>query len=311
MKVCVVGAGKWGMNIVRTLHELGALGAVIEASPQLRKDLQADFPECTVGESLADIPADIKAVAIATPVPTHYEVAKTALERGLDVFVEKPLTLSVEEARELHQIAENKDRILMVGHMLLYQPAIRWISSFLREGGVGKLLSLHQERLNLGRVRRVENALWSLGVHDVAVMLHLVGEEPSAVYAKGQCALQSDIHDDVYLHLKFPNKVQAHLHTSWLWPERRRQLTIVGDKAMLVFDELAQKVYLHKKSIDSDLNNVDEGVEIAFEQEGKPLTLEMEDFLARIQDRKTPLADGTNGVQVVRVLDTATRLLQS
>lgn len=310
-QVCVIGAGKWGRNIVRTLNELGALGAVIEASSELRKDLQTDFPEAVIGESLTDIPEGISAVAIATPVPTHYAVAKQCLDKGMDVFVEKPMTLNVEEARELHQIAANKDRILMVGHMLLYQPAIRWIHSFLKEGGVGTVLSLHQERLNLGRARKVENALWSLGVHDVAVLLHLVGEEPSSVYAKGQAALQPEIHDDVYLHLKFPNKVQAHLHTSWLWPERRRQLTIVGDRAMLVFDELAQKVTLHKKSIDGELNNVDEGTEVAFEQKGQPLTLEMEDFLARIKDRETPLADGTNGLQVVRVLETATRLLNT
>lgn len=305
-KVVVVGAGGWGANHVRTFNELGALGAVADVDPGRRRHLEAQLPGIEVMEGPDAVwRSKWPAVVLATPVPTHFELAKQALLAGKDVFVEKPLTLQVKEAEELVELAEERNRILMVGHLLLYQPAIRWLKEQLEQGLIGDIISLHQERLSLGRVRSAENALWSLGVHDIAVLLYLVGETPVRVTATGQAALQLGIEDDVHVHMAFPNEVQAHLHCSWLWPERRRSLSIVGTTGMLVYDELAQTVMLHRKRVLADLNISDDGAEVVFTGDGRPLTIECEHFLDSLQQRTLPLSDGRSGVEVVRVLEQA------
>lgn len=303
-KVVVLGAGGWGANHVRTFHELGALGAVADVDRERRRHVAEQYPGVEVLDSPeAAWQSEWPAVVLATPVPTHYELAQQALLAGKDVFVEKPLTLRSEEAEELVALAEQRDRILMVGHLLLYQPAIRWMKEQLDAGLIGDVISLHQERLSLGRVRSAENALWSLGVHDIAVLLYLVGETPVRVTATGQAALQPGIEDDVHVHMGFAKKVQAHLHCSWLWPQRRRGLTVVGTTGMLVYDELAQTVTLHGKRVLPDLTVDDDGEEIVFTGDGRPLTIECEHFLNAVQQRTQPLSDGKSGVGVVRVLE--------
>ncbi|MGE5551276.1 MAG: Gfo/Idh/MocA family protein [Bacteroidota bacterium] len=312
MKIGVIGAGNWGKNIVRTLYGLNGLAAVAETSTDIRAGLETEYPSLQVYPDYQSLlGTDIPAVAIATPVITHFEVAKAALLAGKDVFVEKPLTLASAEAQDLVRLAEKKQRILMVGHLLLYQPAVQWVKSYIASGALGKLHSLHQERLNLGRARKVENALWSLGVHDVAVLLHLVGQAPEGLEVSGQCVLQPGIEDDVYLHLNFPGGVQAHLHNSWLWPEKHRRLTVVGSEGMLVYDEADQTVTLHRKGINPDLSNRDGGAEIAFRGDGEPLALELKHFLDCVAGRLTPLSDGRSGLAVVRVLEEATKGLNS
>lgn len=309
-KVAVVGAGAWGRNLVRNFRELGALAAVAEADPKLREGLARENPGLPLHEDWRPLlAAPVPALAIATPAPTHHEIARAALLAGKDVFVEKPMALTAEHAEDLAALARARGRVLMVGHLLLYQPAIQWIRERLAEGLVGAARSLHQERLNLGKARAVENALWSLGVHDAAVLLHLVGAAPTEIAASGQCALRPGVEDDVYLHLGFPGGVRAHLHCSWLWPERRRRLAVVGDGGMLVYDEVDGTVTLHRKRIDAALANVDEGSEVVFRSSGEPLRAELEHFLARLEDRKPPLSDGESGARVVRVLAEADRLL--
>ncbi len=249
--------------------------------------------------------SDINAVAIATPVPTHHAIAKAFLEAGKDVFVEKPMTFTVAEAEDLVATAKAGGRVLMVGHLLLYQPAVHWLKEYLDGGKLGQIYSLHQERMKLGRARAVENVLWSLGVHDVAVLLYLVGAAPASTSFSGHCGLQAEIEDDTYLHMEFPGGIKAHLHNSWLWPENRRRLTVVGEKGMLVYDEIAQNITLHRKIIDAELQNCDGGDEVVFEGSGQPLKLEMEHFIDCIKTRATPRSDGQNGLEVVRVLETA------
>lgn len=311
MKIAVIGAGNWGKNLVRTFHQLGVLSAVVESEEARRGKLTTEYPGVAVVSDASKLKElGIGAVAIATPASTHFALAKAALESGMDVFVEKPITLATKEAEELTRLAKDKSRVLMVGHLLLYQPAIRWIASFLKEGGLGRVYSLHQERLNLGKVRSVENALWSLGVHDIAVLLNLVGTAPTSIEASGQPALQSGVEDDIYVHLGFPGGVQAHLHTSWLWPEKSRKLTIVGEKGMLVFDELKQTVAFHKKQIAANLDAVDGGVETVFQGSDEPLKLELTHFLERIADRQAPVSDGQSGVEVLRVMETASQALR-
>lgn len=312
VKVGLIGAGGWGRNLARALHELGALGAIAELRPEPREELKALYSDVPLyPDHRALLHGDFPAVAIATPAATHFVLTKEALLAGKHVFVEKPLALSASEAEELVALAHATNRILMVGHLLLYQPAIPWIKAFLDSGALGKLWSLHQERLNFGKVRTVENALWSLGVHDVAVLLFLVGQAPERVAAHGQALLQPAVEDDVYLHLWFSGGVQAHIHSSWLWSEKRRRLTLIGEKGMLVYDELAQTVVLHHKRISFDLSQHDAGAEEVFRGHGEPLLLELEHFLECVREGRTPLSDGASAVPVVRVLEEATRQLEA
>lgn len=312
MKVGVIGGGNWGKNLIRTLNAMGVLGGVAEGRAEAREALQAEYPEipffATHGELLD---SGIGAVSIVTPAETHFELTKEALEKGLDVCVEKPMVLSGAHADELNRLAKDQERILMVGHLLLYQPAVQWIHKALGEGLIGEAFSFHQERLNLGRARSVENVLWSFGVHDIAVLLFLSGAEPRRTQFSGKAGLQRGIEDDTYIHLEFSNGSLGHIHSSWLWPELRRMLTIVGSKGMIVYDEVAQKVTLHKKTIDSELKNVNDGSEVVFEGAGEPLRLEMEHFVECCRTRRTPDSDGVSAAYVIRVMEEADRIKES
>ncbi len=307
MRIAVIGAGNWGINLVRNLRDLEVLSHVAESVADLRDRVRSEAADIELMDDYRPLlEADIDAVAIATPVPTHAAIAGEFLAAGKDVFVEKLMTFTVAEAEEIVAKAEQYERVLMVGHLLLYQPAIAWLKDYLDSGKLGSVFSYHQERMKLGRARPAENVLWSLGVHDVAVLLYLSGKAPVATSFSGHCGLQKNIADDTYLHMEFPGGVKAHLHNSWLWPENRRRLTVVGEKGMLVYDEVAQNVILHRKSIDADLQNQDQGAEVLFEGSGQPLRLEMEHFIECINTRATPCSDGSNGLDVVRVLESVT-----
>lgn len=312
IKVALIGAGNWGRNLVKNFYHLGVLAAVVDEDEKRLKEVGKDYPDVKLLNSTDDVwDMPVSAVAIATPAPTHYALAKTALMAKKDVFVEKPLALKAHEAEELSNLARENSCLLMVGHLLLYQPAIRWIKGFIAQGNLGKLYSLHEERLNLGRARAVENALWSLGVHDVALFLDIVGEKPREIKVTGQQALQPGIEDDVYLHLSFPGGVFAHLHASWLWPEKRRRLTVIGEEGMLVYDEIAQTVTWHKKSINSKLENVDKGEEVVFQGDAEPLKIELSHFIECCKNRAKPYSDGESAVAVVQVLEKANHLLEA
>lgn len=312
IKVAVIGAGNWGKNLVKNFYHLGVLAAVVDEDEKRLSQIGKEYPGVKLlnhTSSLWDMP--ISAVAIATPAPTHYALAKTALSAKKDVFVEKPLTLKAAEAEELAELAQKNGCILMVGHLLLYQPAIRVIKDFITQGKLGRLCSLHQERLNLGRARSAENALWSLGVHDVAVFLDLVEKKPTELKIVGQQILKPGIEDDVYLHLSFQGVVFAHLHASWLWPEKRRRLTVICERGMLVYDEIAQTVALHKKSINSKLENIDSGEEVVFKGDAEPLKVELAHFVECCKSRTKPYSDGESAVSVVQVLEKANNLLEA
>lgn len=310
IKVAVIGAGNWGKNIVKNFYELGALSAIVDEDEGRLNKVGKDYKGVHLLTSLNDLwKMDIPAVAIATSAPTHYEITKTALSKGRDVFAEKPFTLNASQAEELVTLAKSSGRIIMVGHLLLYQPAIRWIKDCILKNTLGKLYFLHQERLNLGRARRGENALWSLGVHGVAVFLDLVGRNPQRVEVVGQPVLQKDVEDGVYLHLAFSGGVAAHLHASWLWPEKHRRLTAVFERGMLVYDEIAQTVTLHKKYINSKLENMDEGQQVVFKGNSEPLKLELKHFIECCQSRQRPYSDGESAVGVIKILEEASNKL--
>jgi len=324
MNVTLVGAGAWGKNHLKTLHELECLGAVVEPNDELRFDVERDYPDVPTFSSIEALlqpsePPSFQssgnAAIVATPAQTHVELAVRLLEAGLHVLVEKPMALSSTDCRRIVDAAEENDRRLMVGHLLLFQPAIGFIKEFLDEGRLGRLHTLTQRRSKLGRARRVENALWSFGVHDVAVLLHLVGRSPVRVHYTGHASVTAGVADDTHLHLEFgerdpegeaPDPPVASLHNSWLWPRVERELIVTGEKGILVYDELNHRVTLHRKGIDAEtLANVDEGEEILFEGGEPPLRLELQHFLDCCENGATPIADGRQGVEVVRVLEEA------
>jgi len=312
-RVIVVGAGHWGKNLVRTFKELGALAGVAEADPELRKALSELYPGTPIyadyNEAFLRCEGASGAV-VATPAHTHYAVAERAIRSGFHTFVEKPITLASAEAEALVALARDHGRVLMVGHLLLYQPAIQELKRFIDQGKIGRLYSLHQERMKLGRVRSVENVLWSFGVHDLAVILHLVGSKPDGMTVVGQCTVQDGVEDDVHLHLQFSGGVSAHLHTSWVWPETRRRLTVLGDRGMIVYDEEAQTLTFHNKGIYPNLSAWDEGYELLFQGSAQPLTLECQHFLSCMERSARPLSDGGDGAEVVRILEEADKRLK-
>ena len=213
MKVGVIGAGHWGANLVRNFADLGVLAGVADPREENRDRALSEVPGIeTFEDERALLDAGYGAVAIATPASTHFEIARQALESGADVFVEKPMTLDLREARDLNGLALEADRILMVGHLLLYQPAIAFMAEYLRAGKLGQIHTMHQRRSKLGRVRAEENVMWSFGAHDVAVLLSLAGEPPTEIQASGHAAITPGVEDDTYLHLGFASGLKAHLH---------------------------------------------------------------------------------------------------
>jgi len=309
-RVVVAGCGVWGRNHVRTLQELGALAGVVELLPALRERIQEEYPGLPVWRSLDQAFAHVDGVVVATPSPTHAALAIRALEAGKGVLVEKPMTLETAQAQELVIQAQAAKRPLMVGHLLLYQPAVQELKRLLDTGAVGRVLRIHQERLNHGRVRSTENVLWSLAPHDLAVLCHLMGAAPRKVRAAGAAFLQPGIHDDVHLELAFGGHRSAHIHSAWYWPGKRRGLRILGDEGMIAYNESDQSLTLHRKRLaggepPAGLAPVDEGAERVYEGLGDPLRLEDQHFLDCLASNAMPLSDGRCGVEVVRILEEA------
>jgi predicted dehydrogenase len=310
VRVLAIGAGAWGKNIVRTLHELGLLAGVVEADSARHEELKGAYGVPVSATLDAIDPTSYDAVAIATPAHTHFAVAQEALKNGKHAFVEKPITLDSVEAQGLADLAQTNGKTLMVGHLLLYQPAVTFMRQMVESGEIGALRSVHIQRLNLGRARAVEDVLWSLGVHDVAQVIHLVQDEPVAVTAVGDDFLTPGIADDTHLHLTFASGARAHIHNSWLWPTRSRQTVVVGSTAMLVFDEFAQTVTLHRKSIDANLANFDGGEEVVFEDKTPPLARELQHFADCCRTGATPLSGPDHAVTVVKLLEQATAAMK-
>lgn len=306
-KVIVVGAGNWGKNLVRNFYELGALFGVAEASLELRSAIASTYPDIvTYDDFSAALEADINALILATPAPTHYQLAMAALAAGKDVFVEKPMTLKMGEARKLAEYADKQGRILMVGHLLLYQPAITWMRDYLASGKAGEVWHVFARRLKLGKVRTQEDVWWSFAPHDISVALHLLNDpQLEEVQARGQAMLQPQIADNVHVDLSFVGGKTAHIHCSWYWPILERNTVVIAEKQMLVYDEVSQQVTVYDKGVDRDLKNRDEGSWNPEVTTSQPLQIECQHFLNCIQTRQKPLSDGWNGVAVVEILEKA------
>lgn len=307
-QVIVVGGGNWGKNLIRNFYQLNALSGIVEVDSEKQTEYQTDYPNLKIYLDYQEaLKTDISAIVIATPAPTHYQLAKAALEAGKDVFVEKPMTLKAEQAKSLAEYADKHGRILMVGHLLLYQPAITWMREHLDTGKAGKVLHVATTRTKLGRVRKEENVWWSFAPHDISVVLHLLSNpEVKKINAQGQAILQLGIKDNVHVDLTFQQDKTAHIHCSWYHPLLQRSTVVIAEKQMLVYDEVAQTVTVFDKSIDrTTLKNIDGGSSKIDIAASEPLKLECEHFLNCIETRTKPISDGWNGVAVVEILEQA------
>jgi predicted dehydrogenase len=314
LRLAIVGLGYWGPNLARNLARVGELAYACDLSDDNLRRYGKLYPEARMTADLDEVLADdtVDGVAIATSVPTHHPLGMRVLAAGKHLFVEKPLALSVAEARELVEAAEDADRRLMVGHLLLFHPGLRAVKRLIDSGELGKLFYLYGNRQNLGKVRADENALWSLGAHDIAVLLDLVGERPTELQARGECYVRPGVEDVVFGYLKFPSGVVAHLHLSWLDPNKMRRLTVVGSDKMVVFDDMEsdRKVTVYDKGI--NLPRADTYGEYVAVRSGdisiprvpsdEPLRLEVEEFAAAIREGRAPVSDGNSGIAVVEVL---------
>jgi predicted dehydrogenase len=325
--IVVVGASGWGRNVVRAFYlaEGGRLRWVCDRNPELLVDIESRFPGVRAttifDQALADPGVD--AVAVAVDAPNHFQVARMALRAGRHVFVEKPLALSVAEAEELCQLAETTERTLMVGHLLLYHPAVTHIRASIDNGELGDVLYLYAQRVNLGIVRQSENAWWSLAPHDIAVAIHLLGEPPLSVSVTGASYLQKErgIEDIAFASLRFSGGCMAHLHVSWLDPHKRRSLTVVGSKQMVTFDDTVttEKVRVYDKTALPKPGHATYAEGVAMRSGNvvspllanvEPLRLEVEHFVACVQTGARPRSDGRQGLAVVRVLEAGQRSMR-
>ena len=315
--IAVVGCGYWGKNLVRNFAELGALHTICDSSPEVLSRFEALYPgvkkETSFDAVLAD--TEIGGVVISSPAALHYSMAKQALLACKDVFVEKPLSLAVEEGEELVELAKEKDKILMVGHVLEYHPGIIRLKELVDEGELGKIDYIYSSRLNLGKFRTEENILWSFAPHDMSVILLLLNELPQEVSAHGGCYLHSDIADVTVTTMSFASGVRAHIFVSWLHPYKEQKLVVVGDKKMAVFDDVTpqNKLLLYEHGIEwidrEPVPRKEEAIPVEFTM-AEPLKLECQHFLECLESRNKPKTDAVSGLNVLKVLDACQRSLQ-
>lgn len=314
MQVAVIGCGYWGKNLVRNFAELGVLNTVCDMTEQGRATARTLAPACKITARLDDVFGNrqIDGVVIATPAETHFSLVTQALQAGKDVFVEKPLALTYEEGAELVRMAHTMQRILMVGHVLEYHPAIVTLRQLIAQGELGKIQYIYSNRLSLGKVRREENILWSFAPHDVAIILRLIGSLPFEVVACGGAYVQPNIADVTVTNLLFDNGVRAHIHVSWLHPFKEQRLVVVGSRRMASFDDVNKRLVLYDQRVEWQ-----EGQPVPIRHEGtpveyasnEPLRLECQAFLDAMTTRQSPLTDGQSGLRVLRVLQAAQRSL--
>jgi predicted dehydrogenase len=312
--IAVAGLGYWGPNLARNFDELAELTWLCDLDPDRLERVSRRHPGAKLTSRYEDLLGDpeLDAVVVATPVVTHAELARRALTAGKHVFVEKPMALHAEEAEELCAIAEEQARVLLPGHLLLYHPGVRMLKQLTDSGELGEIRYVYGNRQNLGKFRTDENALGSLGAHDLSVILYLINEEPVEVWARGESYVNPPVEDVVFCYLRFPSGKVAHMHLSWLDPHKKREMTVVGSKKMAVFDdmELERKITVYDKGEERPLlGTYGEwrtrtgdifSPKIASDE---PLRLECQHFLSLVAGAGDPLAAARDGAAVVRTLE--------
>jgi predicted dehydrogenase/acetyltransferase-like isoleucine patch superfamily enzyme len=311
--IAVIGSGYWGKNLVRNFHQLNALRLICDKNESILSDFKSQYHSIETCMALSDVlnRSDINGIVIATPAETHYSLAKEALLAGKHVYVEKPLVLNLHEGEDLIHLAEKSGLVLMVGHLLQYHPVFAKLRSLATNGELGKINYIYSHRLNLGKIRREENILWSFAPHDISMILTLAGEYPQSVFATGGNYLHQQIADVTTTHLKFPSGLRAHIFVSWLHPFKEQKLVVVGDKKMAVFDDTLPweeklLLYAHEIKWQNHLpvpaKAEPEKVQIP---QDEPLKLECQHFLDCISNGKQAVTDGREGLNVLKILRAA------
>ncbi len=307
-RIAVIGSGYWGRNLVRNFHQLGALHTVCDGNPRVEAEIREKYPQAVFRRSYAEVLADVDvdAVVVATPAVTHFEMARQAIEAGKDVYVEKPLALKVDEGAELLSLAERHGRIVMVGHILQYHPAVLKLKELIASGDLGRIDYIYSNRLNMGKIRTEENILWSFAPHDISVVLGLLDEDPVSVTCDGGEYLNLGVADVTLSQLTFASGVRAHIFVSWLHPFKEQRLVVVGSEKMAVFDDTAaDKLVLYSHRVEwrdrvpNAVKAMGEKVEI---ENTEPLNSECRHFLECVEQRATPRTDAREGVRVLKVL---------
>ncbi len=315
--IAVIGSGYWGKNLIRNLNNLGVLRLLCDKNKDLLKQFKIQYPEVDTCIALNEVLSNehINGVFIATPAENHYIVARESLLSGKHVFVEKPLSLSDEEGEDLIHLADKKERVLMVGHLLQYHPIFKHLKELVSNGELGRINYIYSHRLNLGKIRREENILWSFAPHDISMILSLADEEPENIIATGGNYLHKKIADVTTTHLEFPSGLRAHIFVSWLHPFKDQKLVVVGDKKMAVFDDTKpweDKLLLYPHTIkwqnNTPLPLKAEAEKIEIPQD-EPLRIECKTFLKCMSNGKKPITDGREGLRVLRILNACQKSL--
>lgn len=317
IKVALIGFGYWGINLARVFSELGVLDTICDSDLNRIKQIKKEYPKINAKLSFKYILENqyINAVAISTPPSSHYELVKEALLSGKDVFVEKPLALTFEDGKELVELAEKNKRVLMIGHILEYHPAVNKLKELIDKGNLGRIHYIYSNRLNLGRFRKEENILWSFAPHDISTILMLLGEEPIKVTAFGGEYLNAGICDTTLTTMEFKNGIKGHIFVSWLHPYKEQRLVVVGSAGMAVFDDLSEEKLIiyphHVEWKDGKIPSVYKAERTVAEIEKKePLGEELKHFIQCLKSGKRPKTDGNEALRVLKVLESAEQFLR-
>lgn len=310
--IAVIGCGHWGKNLVRNFSELGALVAVCDPNNELAQNYATQYEVRNL--SFTEIINDnsIHGVVLAVPAPLHASMAIEAMTKGKHVYVEKPLALNKDEARNMINTSKEQGVQMMVGHLLQYHPVFTAVCDLAKSGNLGKLNYIYSNRLSFGKVRSEEDVIWSFAPHDISMILSLAEEAPVSLRAESSCILQSDIADSAILHMKFKSGVKAHISVSWINPYKEQKLVVIGDMAMVVFDDTQpweQKLSLYRHNIDltSKVPNLEKSeVEFVHVKQSEPLKNECQHFIDVVNGDLLPLTDGEEGLRVLNVLSAAT-----
>ncbi|MFZ4849486.1 MAG: Gfo/Idh/MocA family protein [Caldilinea sp.] len=324
LSIALVGYGYWGPNLARNFHQLAGvkLAYVVDPNPAARAQAEQRYG-CATAARLDEILADpaLAGVVVATPARTHFTLARDALAAGKHVLVEKPLTMDLDEGAELIALARQQQLTLMVGHVFEYNPAVRYIKTLIERGELGEIFYLYSRRVNLGRVQSDVNALWSIAPHDISIALYLLGQMPEAVRCQGASCLNGRVEDVVFLTLFFPNNLLCHVHASWLDPSKTREMTVVGSRKMVVYDDVSTegKVRIYDKGAfrkgdvtygDFQYKLHSGDILIPRLDLHEPLQMECAHWIDCIRTGSPPLTDGENGLRVLKVLDAGERSLR-
>ena len=317
INIGVIGLGYWGKNILRNFNKFGVVHTACDSNPEVIKERKKEFPNINYTLNFEDVSRDpkINAIVISTPAATHYELVRKALNVSKDVFVEKPLALNFSQGKALVELAKKKGKILMVGHILQYHPAVIKLKELIQRGELGKVQYIYSNRLNIGKLRVEENILWSFAPHDISTILTLLSSEPKKVSCFGEDYLNKGIYDTTLTILEFKNNIKAHVFVSWLHPFKEQKLVVVGSKAMAVFDDLTkEKLFVYPHIIEWRNGKVPVALKaeryVVKVENREPLKEEAGHFIDCVLKRKTPKTDGKEGLRVLKVLEFAEKALE-